>query len=147
MRFVAGAVLALAALGAGCGGGAMVSQGGVDKFIGDWKFDSETLMADCVSQSVDLTGKILTLAVIAGNQISAMLPGICVINFNVAGTTATAPAGQTCSLPLGAIMVPVSLSSWTLTTTDGVSMSTAQKGTAEMGICNVTGSGMLTKQP
>ena len=136
----------------GCGSsGTTVTPAQIDAFVGDWKFDSELLTADCGALlpglHQDLTGMTLTLARASGADIMLTLSATCKVLFTVGGTTATAKAQQTCTLAVGpAGMQDIAVMSWTLTTQDGVTMTTAQAGTAAQGLCMVSGSGMLTKQ-
>jgi hypothetical protein len=145
--------LSLIALLAGCGSsGSGVSQADIDRFVGDWKFDSENISGTCgaagPSLQQDLTGQVMTLAQGTGAQIMLTLASTCHVTFTVVSASmATAvPAQSMCSLTVSGMTVMIAVTSWTLTTSDGMTMSTMQAGTALVGLCTVTGSGMATKQ-
>ena len=102
--------------------------------MGTWTFDSGSITGTgCTGLStVNLQGETLTLMKGTMSDLTSTLMsssfGTCTLNLDVMGTTASATAGQTCMFTvaaLGGLQVTFSVSSWTVTTTDGVSMTTA----------------------
>jgi hypothetical protein len=153
-----GALLAGLILIAGCS--STGPKAGVDKFAGTWTFDSGMLQAMCQSPippfSSDLAGQTLTLAKGTTSDLMSTLTtmlGSCSLKLSVAGTMASADSGQTCTfnVPLGGSTIPVTVAvtTWTATTTDGVTMTTAVVGAVMGGIadgCPVTLNGTATKR-
>lgn len=101
--------------------------------MGTWTFDSGMIMGTgCTGlQPVNLQGETLTLTKGTMSDLSSTLMssfGNCTLNLNVMGTVASATAGQMCTFTvaaLGGLQVMFSVSSWTVTTTDGKTMTTA----------------------
>jgi hypothetical protein len=104
-----------------------------DKFMGTWTFDTGSITGtNCTGLStVSLQGETLTLTKGTMSDLSSTLMssfGTCTLNLNVMGTVASATAGQTCIFTvaaLGGLQVTFGVDSWTVTTTDGMSMTTA----------------------
>ena len=138
--------------------GACSSSGAAtDKFMGTWTFDSGTITgttACMLPNPVDLKGETLTLVKGMTSDLVSTLQsafGTCTLNLDVSGSVASAVAGQSCAFTvttgLGPIMVTFSVSSWTVTTTDGMSMTTAATaiGQGLASSCTLTLSGAGTK--
>ena len=145
---LAGLILVAWAAGCGSGGGETVDT---KPFEGAWKFDSELVSASCPGLGdlkQDLTGRTMTLTKGTGAELLLDLFDMCKLTFIVTGNTATAKAGQKCSIPVSTFgNQEVEVTLWTLTTADGMTLTTEQKGTVFAGMCMATGSGMATKQP
>jgi hypothetical protein len=78
----------------------------------------------------------------------------CIINFNIKGTQAVAAPGQTCTIDVATVgALVVTVDSWTLDTSDGMTMTGSMMGKTTIPVggfmltCNVTGTGELMKQP
>lgn len=140
-----------AAVIAGCGGGGGASEAEIARFVGTWQWDMGMLSADCGGAvppfNQDLSGQTLTLVKGTGSEVILTLGAMCQITFTVGGTSATANPNQSCTLMVQMTNQSVAVSSWKMTTTDGANMSTDMKGTALAGLCMVSGSGTLSKQP
>ncbi|MEA2699935.1 MAG: hypothetical protein QOI66_4206 [Myxococcales bacterium] len=140
-------VLLTAAVVAGCGSSA--SSNDADQFVGSWTFDSETITAMCsglMPPPQDLSGKVLTLDRVSGSEVILNYSDNCKVAFTVSGSTATAKPKQTCQIATGqAGDQNLAVSSWTLTLDSPTAISTEQKGTALGGLCNISGSGKLSK--
>jgi hypothetical protein len=134
-------------LATGCGSSA--SSNDADQFVGSWTFDSETINAMCSGLTPppqDLSGKVLTLDRVSGSEVILNYSANCMVAFTVSGSTASAKPKQTCVIATGqAGDQDVAVSSWTLTLDSPTSISTEQKGTAVGGLCNISGSGTLSK--
>jgi hypothetical protein len=124
--------------------------------MGTWTFDSGMVTGNgCTGlQTVDLQGETLTLSKGTMSDLVSTLQsssfGTCTLNLDVSGSTASAVAGQKCMFTvaaLGGLMITFDISSWTVTTTDGVSMTTSAMATGE-GLaagCTITLTGAGTK--
>ncbi len=134
------------------------SNGAVDKFIGNWTFDSGTLDANCNGLppfSNNLAGQTLTLMKGTSSDLVSTLAsslGTCTLKLTVSGTVASADPGQSCTfnVPVGglSVAVTVNINTWTVTTTDGLAMTTGATATGSGGLadgCPVTLSGSGTK--
>jgi len=134
------------------------SNGATDKFIGNWTFDSGALNAMCNGLppfSNSLAGETLTLMKGTSSDLVSTLTsslGTCTLKLSVNGTVASADAGQSCMFTVTvsglAVPVTVNINSWTVTTTDGVTMTTAAMATGSGGLadgCPVTLNGSATK--
>ncbi len=134
------------------------TSGATDKFIGNWTFDSGMLSANCSGLppfSSSLTGNTLSLVKGSKSDLSSTLTsamGTCTLNLAVSGTTASADPGQSCTFTVNvsglSVPVTVNIDSWTVTTTDGVTMTTAAMATGSGGVangCPVMLSGSATK--
>lgn len=102
----------------------------------------------------DLKGETLSLMKGMTSDLVSTLQssfGTCMLNLDVSGTVASAVAGQACSFTVttavGPLMVTFDVSSWTVTTTDGVSMTTAATapGQGLASACTLTLSGTGSK--
>jgi hypothetical protein len=120
-----GALVACAVVG--CGG----SDDPVADFVGTWQPKSGAVVLTCPSGSFSDT--VTSTSVFTRGTTAALVQsdGTCSILFDVAGSTATARTGQTCTDSDGT----VHFASWTFSTTDGKNASEAFSGT-------VVGSGM-----
>jgi hypothetical protein len=134
------------------------SNSAPDKFVGTWTFGSGSLNAMCNGLPPfmsDLTGQTLTLTKGTSSDLVSTLTsslGTCTLKLSVSGTVASAEAGQSCSfmVTVGGIAVPVTvnINTWTVTTNDGASMTTAATATGSGGVadgCPVTLNGAGTK--
>jgi len=82
----------------GCGSG---DEGGADSFVGMWQYTSGTTNTLCpmlnVNNTDQLTGQKEVFSRGVGTALINSDPSSnCILNFNINGNTATAPAGQTC---------------------------------------------------
>jgi hypothetical protein len=140
-------VLALATASSSCGGG---SSDDTSKFIGTWTFDSGMLGTDSTcavgAQSAALAGQTFTLVKGTSSDLLLTLTTsqvMCQVTFKVAGSTATADPNQMCTFTVtGLGQTSVGVTSWTLVTSNGTTLTTSMVGTA---ICPVTGSGSASK--
>jgi hypothetical protein len=148
------ALIACAAFG-GCSSS---SNGATDKFLGNWTFETGTLSAACTGLppfSSSLIGETVTLMKGTSSDLASTLTtsmGTCMLKLTVSGTMATADAGQSCTFNVtaGGLTVPVTvnINSWTVTTTDGMTMTTNATATGSGGLadgCPVTLGGSATK--
>jgi hypothetical protein len=119
-----------------------------DKFIGNWAFTSGTLSGTgtCPGLPTDLAGQTFTMAKGTTSDLRFTLT-TCQITLSSTGTRATAdPAPQSCSFTVPSLgAVPVTISSWTIDSTDGSTLTTTAMGSALGGICNFTLTGSGTK--
>lgn len=112
-----------------------------DNFIGDWTFGSGSSITgtNCMGLStVSLQGEKLTLAKGTTSDLVSTLQsssfGTCTLNLNESGTVASAATGQKCTFTvaaIGGLMITFDVTAWTVTTSDGVSMTTAATATGE----------------
>ena len=144
--------LTLGGLVASCGS----ASHDTSKYEGTWKYTSGSVTGMCgpMSAMQDLTGSTATLAKGTSSDLILTVSPTCIINFNIKGTQAVAVPGQTCTIDVATVgSLVVTLDSWTLDTSDGMTMtgSMAGKTTIPVGgfmlTCNVTGTGTLMKQP
>jgi hypothetical protein len=104
--------------------------------------------------NVNLNGETLTLMKGTTSDLVSTLQssfGTCTLNLDVMASVASAVTGQSCvftaTTALGPVMVTFDVSSWTVTTADGISMSTAATA-AGQGLasgCTIMLSGAGTK--
>ena len=151
----AGALLGLI-LAAGC---SSTGPKSVDRFVGTWTFNSGALDATCQAPippfHSDLPGQTLTLVKGTSSDLMSTLQtmlGSCSLKLTVDGTMAVADPGQTCTfnVPVGtsAVAVTVAVTSWTLSTPDGQTLTTTVAGAVTGGLadgCPVTLSGTANK--
>lgn len=126
-----------------------------DKFMGTWTFDSGSISGTgCTGlQTVDLTGETLTLMKGTMSDLVSTLQssfGTCTLNLDVGGNVASAVAGQSCAFTVAALnglQVMFTVSSWTVTTANGMSMTTAATamGQGLAAGCTLSLSGAATK--
>jgi hypothetical protein len=138
--------LALALTFAGCGKSSGSDE--TSKFEGAWTFSSGSIGGTCLSMQLtdDLTGSSLTVTKGTSSDLLIGFQG-CEVQFQVSGASASAVPNQTCMVATGNSTLPmatVSITSWTITTSDGRSLTTSMMGTV-LGDCAVTGSGAATK--
>jgi hypothetical protein len=92
-------VLLAAVLGvAGCGSS---DEGGADAFVGMWQYTSGTNNTQCPMLNVNSTDQLQGQKEVFSRGVGTALinsdpSSNCILNFNISGNTATAPAGQTC---------------------------------------------------
>jgi hypothetical protein len=119
---------------------------GSDKFVGTWTY-SGAINPNCSGSNVapvDLTGDAVVITASDSSHISMALGTLCMINFDVDGTTATAAANQTCMFDVpGFGAVTASITKWTLMVT-GDTITSDVTSTAV--ICTPSGTGTLTRQ-
>jgi hypothetical protein len=99
--------------------------------------------------AIPLTGDTATIRQIDATHIALALSNVqltCNLNFAVSGSTATAAAGQTCSITEMGTSAPVNVSSWTLMLS-GNTLSMSMAGTAQIAIisCTPSGTGTLAR--
>jgi hypothetical protein len=147
---------AAALLVLGCGSSSSNNNNGGDPskaFTGSWTFSSGSIQPVCnvTVPAVDLTGDTMMITKVSDTEVSTTLNGtglMCNVNFNISGTTATAVAGQTCtvteSVMLGAtptnVTVLIHITNWTLNVS-GNTLTIAMNGTA------ADSTGLLTCSP
>jgi hypothetical protein len=136
----------------GCGSSSGGGNGA--PFIGSWTYatDSTLTPSNCtvLGQTIpplDLSGE--TISITAGasaSQIDFVEGTACTIKFTVSGTTATAAADQSCTLPVSGISAVLNVSSWTLTLS-GDTLTAGFSGSAPIGgtSCTASGTGSLAK--
>jgi len=142
---------ALAPLAAGCGGS---SSGGGDvatPFVGTWTFDTGQADAVCTgigNQTIPLAGLSGMITKVDNTHIRLTANNACIINFSVSGSTATAAANQSCSLPVPGLGVqPIAITNWTMVLSGGTLTATIM-GTAlgtSPPLCTASGGGTLTQ--
>jgi hypothetical protein len=136
----------------GCGSSGNGTGNG-SAFVGSWTYTNGTLTPSSCSilgttiPPLDLTGE--TVVITAGaspSQIDFVEGTACTIKFNVSGTTATAAAGQSCTLPVDGLSAQLNVSSWTLMLS-GETLAAGFSGSAPIGgtSCTASGSGSLAK--
>ena len=138
----------------GCGSSPI--GGGADPaaaFAGTWTFSSGSIVPMCTGVTIgniDLTGATAVLTHVDATHISLVsTTGItCDVRFNVTGTTATAAAGQSCTIDAGGTIgnVTVNIGTWTLALS-GNSIASNMTGTASVVIvsCTPSSTGTLTR--
>ena len=116
--------------------------------MGNWAFSSGTLSGTgtCPGLPSDLTGQSFMMAKGTTSDLLFTL-STCQITLSATGTRATAdPASQSCTFTVPSLgAVPVTISSWTIDSTDGVTLTTTAMGSALGGLCNFTLTGSATK--
>jgi hypothetical protein len=144
IALVAGVLL----LGCGSSGGG----GNAAPFVGMWTYSSGTLtpmMCSILGTTIpprDLSGDTVTISMGTDSSHLQFVEGTaCTINFSVSGTTATAAAGQSCTITVMGVAAVLNVSAWTLTLT-GDTISTTFSGSAQIGGANCTASGSGTLQ-
>jgi phosphotransferase system glucose/maltose/N-acetylglucosamine-specific IIC component len=134
-------ILFVATLAAGCGSSASSSDG-ASKFAGSWTFNPGTAMCTSSALSFPVTGLAVTIAKVDATNITLSAGTGCSITFKVSGATATADAGQSCTLDSQAGPQTIMVSSWTLVIS-GDHITNTAAGTAT--ICPLTVTGTLVK--
>jgi hypothetical protein len=158
---VVAAIALTGALGLGAGCSSTGPKAGLDKFVGDWTFDTGALVASCAilptPYSNTLTGQTLTLTKGTMSDLVSTLQttmGTCTLKLTVNGSVASADAGQSCMfnvMVLGnPVAVTVNISTWTVTlnATDPTKMTTSAMAVGSGGLadgCPVTISGAASK--
>jgi hypothetical protein len=133
------AILLAATVAAGCGSSSKSDDAA--KFAGSWTFNPGT--ATCSSGlSFAITGLAVTIAKVDAANIILAAGADCSITFKVGGGTATADAGQSCTLATPAGAQTIMVSSWTLVIA-GDQITNTAAGTAT--ICPLTVTGTLVK--
>jgi hypothetical protein len=133
-------------LASGCSGSSGSDE--ASKFVGTWTFDSGAVTPSCPQLGnvppIDLTGQTGAISKTDNTHIKVQVGNSCIVTFAVSGSTAAASSGQTCTLNTTAGAQSLSINSWTLTLS-GSMISTQLAGSALLGQCTVTGTGMLTQ--
>jgi hypothetical protein len=131
---------------AACGGGSAAPQ--TDSFVGPWTFTSGMLTPACgggvTVPPFPLAGLSVVFTKVDDSTISltAGTAG-CTVKFTVSGSTATAAAGQTCTLDVAiAAGMPIMINKWTLKLS-GDQIDSDISGAVL--ICTATGTGTLTR--
>ncbi len=141
--------LSLAALLGSCSddGGESPDAGGQNaktRYVGTWRYTAGSITTVCGGspQTGDIAGGTRTIALGTSSDLTITW-GECTYKLNMSGTSAVAAAGQTCTA------LEESLSAWTLSTADGLTMSDSGSSVAAAGStssCTSTEwSGTLTK--
>ena len=127
------------AIGVGCS-----EKTGAQNFVGTWTY-AGAINPNCMDVApIDLTGSVATITATDSSHIVMNLVGFCMVNFEVDGFSATASAGQSCSLNIpGLGPVPVAIQEWTMMVSGDV-ISSDVTGAA-FG-CFPGGMGTLTRQ-
>jgi hypothetical protein len=96
--------------------------------------------------TISLAGQMVTISKTDNTHIVVNAGTGCSINFTVGGSTATAASGQSCVITYMGFNVTLNVSSWTLTTSGGGTLTSAESGSAPTGgaMCTATGNGTLT---
>lgn len=126
--------------------------------MGNWTFDSGAVTpgSGCFgAQPISLMGETLTLTKGSGSDLSSTLQtsfGTCTLPLDVMGSVASLVGMPPCSftVPVGGapVMVTFTVTSWTVTTTDGVTMTTTAAATGQGALasgCSISISGSATK--
>ena len=121
---------------AGCGSSS--SSDDAKKFTGAWSFNPGTAACTTGAISVPITGLPVTITETDSMHIALSAGSTCTINFSVAGATATAASGQSCTLTFAGVPQTIMISSWTLMTS-GDQITNTASGTATLCTLNVTG--------
>jgi hypothetical protein len=151
---LAGFLLLACASFSGCSSSATTPS---DKFIGTWTFDSGSVMPNSgcfgISES-SLVGETLTLAKGTSADLQSTLQtqfGTCPLQLTVMDSVASANPGQTCmfTVPVGGQQVTVTfdITTWTVTSSNGTTMTTAAAatGTGIAASCMISLTGSATK--
>jgi hypothetical protein len=126
--------------------------------MGTWTFDSGAVTpgSGCFgAQPISLTGETLTLTKGSSSDLESTLAtsfGTCTLPLDVMSTVASLVGTPPCSftVPVGGtpVMVTFTVTSWTVTTTDGMTMTTTAAATGQGALasgCSLTISGSATK--
>jgi hypothetical protein len=123
-------------------------KGGINTFAGSWTFTSGTLSGTgtCPGLPTDLAGQTFMVEKGTTSDLSFLL-STCMVTLSVDGSRASAdPASQTCMFTVtGLGAVPVTITSWTLDSSNGQTLTTNAMGNALGGACNFTLTGTATK--
>jgi len=142
-----GAGAVLSALLAACGGGGSSSA---DAFVGRWTYSEGMLVPSMCTVPVigevppiSQVGQSMTITKESDSRLSVDAGSGCVLKFSLSGSTATADAGQTCTVMS---VVVLQISSWTLVLS-GDSLTSTQSGSAAIGgpSCTAMGTGTLMR--
>jgi hypothetical protein len=136
-----------------CGGG--TGSGGADPaaaFAGNWTFQDGSVTPACsgiVFGDIALSGDTASVTRIDAGHVALAFSNAqltCHINFTVSESTATAEAGQTCSISVMGTTIPVAITSWTMTLSGtSISMSMSGKANALIVSCMPSGTGTLVQ--
>jgi hypothetical protein len=145
LRSLAAFVVAVAGLGLGVA--ACDDKGGADKFVGTWTY-AGAIDPKCIGANVtpiDLTGETATITKTDSSHVSVALGTICMVTFEVDGSTATAAAGQSCMFEIPGIgPATASITKWTLTISGETITSDFSSSVL---VCAPGGVGTLTRAP
>jgi hypothetical protein len=135
--------LSAAALTVGCGSSSSTTTDDAAPFAGAWSFNPGT--AACATGiSFPITGLAVTVTEVSKTMITLSAGSTCAINFTVSGATATAAAGQSCTLATPAGAQTIMVSSWTLAIS-GAQITNTAAGTATICGGGITVTGTLVK--
>jgi hypothetical protein len=113
-------------------GGSGDTAGGNARFIGTWRPTSGNVTFVCAGINMPQTVTAnLTAALGTTSDLVLQTNGSCSVRANVAGNLATALAGQTCNLAMGAITAMLTFSKYTFTlSADGLTATETASGNA-----------------
>jgi hypothetical protein len=138
--------------GHGGGGGGNAGAGGstatdaTSPFVGSWTFDSGQIAPNCqgiTPSAIQLTGNKVAITKVDSGHINLSFSNSeldCSVAFAVSGATATAEAGQTCSIAVMGTSGTFDVGTWTLTES-GNSISMTISGTASVSVVSCTPAG------
>ena len=136
------ATLSAATLTAGCGSSS--SSDDAAKFAGAWMFNPGTATCTASSTPFSITGLAVTLTEASATSITLSAGATCSVNFTVSGATATAGAGQSCTLSTPAGPQTIMVDSWMLAIS-GAQITNTAAGTATICGGAITVTGTLVK--
>ena len=136
--------------GGNAGAGGSTASDATTAFVGSWTFDSGQIAPTCKGVTVGaiaLTGNKVSITKVDSGHIVLSFSNSeldCSVAFSVSGATATAEAGQTCSITVMGISTTFDVGTWTLTES-GNSISMSFSGTASVSVvsCTPTGTAVL----
>jgi hypothetical protein len=147
-------LLAAAASLLGCGSSSPSGGGNAAAYVGTWTYGTGSTLTpmNCMVlgttiPALDLTGDTVTIGMGSDSSQVVFNEGTaCSIKFTVNGTTATAGADQSCTIPVDGVSAVINISSWTLTLS-GETLAASFSGSAPIGgaSCTASGTGSLTK--
>jgi hypothetical protein len=132
--------------GGHAGGG---GSNGASGFAGTWTFATGSVTPMCGTvnvPAVDLAGGTATITKVDAGHLTFVFsnPGLtCSVSMTTNGTTASAEAGQTCTLKASGVTAPVAITSWMLTLA-GDTISMSMNGTAAVSVLSCTPAGTAT---
>jgi hypothetical protein len=143
--------------GHGGGGGGSAGAGGstaadaTSAFVGSWTFDSGQIAPTCkgiTPAAIQLTGNKVSITKVDSGHIELSFSNSelnCNVAFAVSGATATAEAGQTCSITVMGTSATFDVGAWTLTESGNNSISMNVSGSASVSVvtCMPSGTAML----
>jgi hypothetical protein len=138
--------------GGDTGAGGSTAADATSAFVGSWTFDGGQIAPTCKGVSVGaiaLTGNKVSITKIDSGHIDLSFSNselACSVAFAVSGSTATAEAGQTCSITVMGTSSTFDVGTWTLTES-GNSISMTISGTASVSVitCKPAGTATLSR--